>query len=102
MPVENRLSMNVIRKASSDALLTLLLVLALASGTGQVSAEVGAGKIPEHASAKSYGSGWTCNRGFKEVKGACVAVNVPANAHLTTTSHGRGWGTGDQAPPVLP
>lgn len=83
MTVENKLLRNVVRKASGDALLALLLVLTLAPVTGHVSAEVGAGKIPEYASAKRYGSGWTCNRGFKEVKDACVAVNLPANTYLT-------------------
>ena len=30
----------------------------------------------------SYGAGWECHRGYKDVGDACVAVELPANAHL--------------------
>ena len=56
MPVEKKLLMNVMHKASSDALHTLLLISTLASVTGQASAEPGSGEISEHASATLYGS----------------------------------------------
>ena len=31
-------------------------------------------EMPEHASAKRYGSGWECDRGYREADGACIAV----------------------------
>lgn len=36
----------------------------------------------------SSGSGWDCDRGFRAVKEACVAVVVLENAHLKTTRTG--------------
>jgi hypothetical protein len=30
----------------------------------------------------SYGSGWSCIRGYKPVNDACVPVTMPENAHL--------------------
>ena len=41
--------------------------------------------IPENARAQSYGSGWACNRGYREDKGRCVAIRLPANAYATET-----------------
>jgi len=37
----------------------------------------------------SYGPGWECSRGYAEVGAACVAVQLPGNAHLDYS--GRGW-----------
>ena len=47
--------------------------------------------IPEHASAKRYGSGWECDRGYRVDKDACIAINVPSNGYLTDASYGSGW-----------
>jgi hypothetical protein len=30
----------------------------------------------------SYGPGWTCNRGYEATDKACIALQVPENAHL--------------------
>jgi hypothetical protein len=38
--------------------------------------------IPQNAHRNIGGSGWECNRGYRQVGNACVAVEVPANAHL--------------------
>jgi hypothetical protein len=38
--------------------------------------------IPEHASAKRFGSGWECDRGHRAAREACVALEIPEYAHL--------------------
>jgi hypothetical protein len=45
--------------------------------------------IPDNARARSYGSGWECNRGFRETAERCVTVDVPANAYLSP--EGTSW-----------
>jgi hypothetical protein len=30
----------------------------------------------------SYGPGWKCDRGYREVSAGCGAVQMPANSHL--------------------
>lgn len=47
--------------------------------------------VPENATAKRYGDGWNCNQGYRESKGACAAVKVPANAYPTNKTYGQGW-----------
>jgi hypothetical protein len=76
------------RTISLHALIVLAL-LAIAPGAGF--AQSGSDGIPKNASAKSYGSGWTCDRGYRAINGGCAAVLVPANAYPIDTSYGRGW-----------
>ena len=45
--------------------------------------------IPDNARPRSYGSGWDCNRGFRETAGRCAVVVVPANAYLSP--EGSSW-----------
>jgi hypothetical protein len=47
--------------------------------------------VPEHAflTEESYGDGWRCERGYRARAGACVVVDLPANAHLS--SSGDSW-----------
>ena len=47
--------------------------------------------VPENATAKRFGDGWNCNQGYRESKGACAAVKVPANAYPTNKTYGQGW-----------
>jgi hypothetical protein len=30
----------------------------------------------------SYGPGWSCERGYEPLNGACVAIDLPDNAYL--------------------
>jgi hypothetical protein len=46
---------------------------------------------PDNATAKSYGNGWNCNKGYRESKGACATVKVPVNAYPTNKTYGQGW-----------
>jgi hypothetical protein len=39
-------------------------------------------QLPPHAKPLVYGSGWTCERGFRKVQQQCVEVVIPANAEL--------------------
>lgn len=76
------------------ALLTaqlLILLVILTAVPVRAFAKDGTVEIPEHASAKKYGSGWECDRGYREINGACAAVKVPANAYPTNVPYGRGW-----------
>lgn len=73
------------------AFLCLLLPAILAVSVVAGPASAGMGEVPANASAKRFGSGWECDRGFRESKGACVEISVPANAFATKTSYGRGW-----------
>lgn len=47
--------------------------------------------VPENATVKSYGDGWSCNVGYREVNGACAMVKVPDHAYPTYKSYGKGW-----------
>ena len=49
----------------------------------------GSDGVPANASLSSFGSGWSCNRGFRREGDSCVAVEVPANARLDV--FGSGW-----------
>jgi len=79
------------RATFTRSLVSLILLAVLAAAPGVVLAQGGSGAIPANARAKSYGSGWECKRGYREVDGACAAVKVPANAYPTNKSYGRGW-----------
>ena len=69
-----------------------VLLLALIWGfPGAASGQSTAAGLPANASAKSYGDGWTCDRGYRAERGACQPIEVPANALATQTSYGRGW-----------
>ena len=69
---------------------TWVLLVIAAAAPSLLYAQGGVGAIPEHAKARSYGTGWDCEPGYQRVSGACVAIELPANAYLTT-AFGRGW-----------
>ena len=79
------------RAISIHSLIFLALLAATPSVVFAQSSSVG---IPENASAKSYGSGWQCDRGYREADGVCGAIEVPAHAYAFDTSYGRGWECG--------
>ena len=72
----------------------MTLIGFLMTAPGDVSAMKNSAGMPKNAHAKEYGSGWSCDRGYREVKGRCIAVKVPANAYPTDTSFSRGWECG--------
>jgi hypothetical protein len=83
--------MSKIRPPRDMSIHCLILLALLAAVPGLVLAQNGNDMVPENAHAKSYGDGWECDRGYREVDKVCVAIKVPANAYPTNTSYGRGW-----------
>lgn len=69
----------------------LILIAVFAASFAPAYAQVSPDEPPENASAKRYGTGWTCDRGYQEADGACNAIELPANTYATTSSYGRGW-----------
>lgn len=47
--------------------------------------------VPANATAKSYGEGWECDRGYRRDDDACLAIIVPQNAYATNRTYGKGW-----------
>ena len=56
-----------------------MLVALLTASSSPVFAQVRSDDMPKNASPNRYGSGWTCDRGYREVDGLCNVVKVPAN-----------------------
>ena len=69
----------------------LILLAFLATRPGVALAQDGVAEIPENAHAKSYGSGWECDHGYRASDEACVAVKVPENGYLAASAYGPGW-----------
>ena len=82
------------RQDSADSIRLLVLLILLTPAHGIVFALDDSSRLPEHARAKSYGSGWECERGYRKDNMACAAIEVPANAYLSNTLYGSGWECG--------
>ena len=65
--------------------------VAISSQSDRVLAQGASQVIPQNAHAKSYGSGWECDHGYRQREQKCAEVVVPANAYLTNSTFGRGW-----------
>lgn len=79
------------RRLHAGFMHSLVLVALLASTPVIALAQDSAAGIPENAGARSDGSGWECDRGYRENDGSCAAVEVPANAYFVEASFGLGW-----------
>lgn len=79
------------RRPGSWALCALAFLAVLGSTPGTVHAETSRPAVPENARALSYGSGWTCNRGYRAVGDGCEAIRIPDDAFATDTTYGRQW-----------
>lgn len=73
------------------ALRTLFLAVFLVAPTSATHAQMALDGVPANARANSYGNGWRCDDGFRDVNGACVAIKVPAHAYGVASSYGKGW-----------
>ena len=80
-----------LRLGKAQLIPTLIFLALLVAFSGLVFSQVRSVDFPENASAKRYGTGWECNRGYRKADHACVAVDIPANAYATDASYGRGW-----------
>jgi len=65
---------------------TRILLTLLGAVPGLMYAQGGSVEMPDNAHAKSYGSGWECDKGYREVDEAClVAFFAFANAGSVVT-----------------
>ncbi len=69
------------------ASLVLALFLGAFADVAAASAQTAVGRLPANALATetSYGRGWECRRGYREVNNNCIAIAVPANAYLNSS-----------------
>ena len=84
--------MKTIRKWRSMVFGALCLLTLLEGGLGTATAQEVSRRMPENARSQSYGSGWECKPGYREVNRACTAIKVPAHAFATDVPYGSGWG----------
>lgn len=63
----------------------------VASVAFPVLAQDGTGAMPEHAQARSYGTGWVCDFGYRVAGGECLVLDIPEHAFPTGRSYGAGW-----------
>ena len=70
---------------------SLLVFSLLAASPGYVYAKNDDVKLPENATARSYGTGWNCDKGYREKNNGCAAILIPENAYSTNKTYGRGW-----------
>jgi hypothetical protein len=64
----------------------VILLLSAISTTGYSQKTIAV--IPEHAEPAVLGDGWTCVRGYREIRSKCIAVSIPNNAELDVYGHG--------------
>ena len=90
--------MSRLHRARAPFIRFAILLGLLVFAPGAVFAQGASGELPEHARAKSFGSGWECNPGYRKTEGACIAIKVaavsakvPANSYPTDATYGRGW-----------
>ncbi len=88
---KKEIPMSRLRRPPVIFILSLFVLAFLAAALGVVFAQSGSVRVPDNAHATGYGSGWKCDRGYRQVKGACAAVKVPANAFPTNSTYGSGW-----------
>lgn len=62
---------------SAASIYSLVLLILLTPVHGIVFALDDSSKLPENARAKSFGSGWECEHGYREANGTCAAIKVP-------------------------
>jgi hypothetical protein len=71
-------------------LITCVLALSLAIAD-VVSADDRDDAIPSNAQADRRGSGWSCDEGYREASGGCLAIKVPEHGFATGSAYGKGW-----------
>ena len=82
--------MSKIRQAPAISIHSLVLLVLLAAVHGPVFAQGDSVELPENAHEKSYGGGWECDYGYRELNNeTCPSVKVPSNAYLNYP--GDGW-----------
>jgi len=81
-------------RVTIDSLITSLKRLSEAGTSIEMEPEKPTAPLNAHPNYS--GTGWECDRGYRELGGECVAVQVPVNAQLSYSGHGwdcqRGYG----------
>lgn len=85
-PVTRSDSLPGARRAASGLALLGALLCAAGAAVAQSPAS-----IPPNAHSDRFGGDWSCDRGYREANGGCVAVSIPDNAYATNRSYGSGW-----------
>ena len=67
--------------------LSSLLLALLVLGTSTMALGAPAGAAPANSTPTPYGSGWDCVRGFRRTGEACVKLQLPDHAYLSTSGH---------------
>ena len=80
--------MSRMRRPCAISIHALFLLALLAAAPGVVFAQGGSVGMPDNAHAKSYGSGWECDQGYREVKGTQSAGEEFADLALFTETRG--------------
>ena len=88
---KKEIPMSRLRRPPVIFIFSLFVLALVAVALGVVNAQSGSVRVPDNAHATGYGSGWECDRGYRQVKGACAAVKLPANAYLKNSTFGNGW-----------
>ncbi len=79
------------RRSRAPAFMIVAIVSLVVAFTPNALAQTDPETIPANASAMQFGSGWTCDMGYRNDGNACVEINLPENAFLRDTRYGRGW-----------
>ena len=84
-------SSNEFQLAHATSVYIVVLLLLFSAPFNSVLANDAQTNVPENATARSYGDGWTCNVGYRKSNGACAVIIVPEHAYPTYKSYGKGW-----------
>jgi hypothetical protein len=74
--LEKERFMRHLRRPYGMFIRVLALIALVAAFPGIASAQLASAEIPENARARSFGSGWVCERGYRESDGTCEAVRL--------------------------
>lgn len=73
----------VARYSAHVMIIASLVALSMAGTVPDAAAQTADVLLPDHATARRYGGGWTCDRGYRQTGESCAAVVVPPNAYLS-------------------
>ena len=76
-----------LQKVALQTLIAFALTVVATSALAQKSTR----ELPANAHTRAFGDSWTCDRGYRETDGKCVAVVVPANAYGADNAFGDDW-----------
>ncbi|HSR71614.1 MAG TPA: hypothetical protein VLL72_04475, partial [Kiloniellales bacterium] len=69
--------MTTMRQLRAKIVYPLMLVTLAIATSGAALAQGRSAATPENATARSFGGGWACDRGYREAEGDCTALAIP-------------------------